>query len=283
MRSFSQGLSDHLAQEVTTLATCWKVTRRDGVVLGFTDHDVTLTLQNVPYKAQTGMTPTAVSSSLGLAVDNLDVEGLLSDASITQEDILAGKYDDAAIEVFLVNYKDLAAGKIQLTSGWLGQVTLKGQQFVAELRGLSEKLQQTIGEVYTPTCRANLGDSRCKKNLAAYTVTGTITAVTGLERFRDAARSEIAGYFSYGTVTFTSGANAGFKTEVREFINGDFSLFMPVPKPLMVGDTYQAIAGCDKRLDTCIGRFQNAVNFRGEPHVPGTDKILETSATRSID
>ncbi|MFN7451682.1 MAG: DUF2163 domain-containing protein, partial [Alphaproteobacteria bacterium] len=79
MRSFSQGLSNHLAQEVTTLATCWKVTRRDGAVLGFTDHDKTLTFQGVTYKAQTGMTPTAVSSSLGLAVDNLDIEGMLSD------------------------------------------------------------------------------------------------------------------------------------------------------------------------------------------------------------
>jgi uncharacterized phage protein (TIGR02218 family) len=283
MRTLSPELAAHLAQEVTTLATCWNVTRRDGTVLGFTDHDANLTYQYVIYKARTGMTPTAVTSSLGLAVDNLDIEGFLNDESITQEEILAGKYDDARVEVFLVNYQNLAAGKIMLTSGWLGQVTLQGQQFVAELRGVSEKLQQTIGEVYSPTCRANLGDARCKKNLAAFTVTGTVSSVVSAERFRDVARSEVSGYFSYGTVTFTSGANTGFQTEIREFLNGDFSLFIPTPKLLQVGDGYQAIAGCDKRLDTCIVRFGNALNFRGEPHVPGTDKLLETSATRSSE
>ena len=283
MRTLSAELAAHLAQEVTSLATCWKVTRRDGAVLGFTDHDANLTYQSVIYKARTGMTPTAVSTSLGLAVDNLDIEGFLNDDAITQEEVLAGKYDDAQVEVFLVNYQNLAAGKIVLTSGWMGQVTLRGQQFIAELRGISEKLQQTIGEVYTPTCRANFGDSRCKKNLSAFTVNGTVSAVASNERFRDAARIEASGYFSYGTVSFVSGANAGFKTEVREYLNGDFSLFIPTPKPLMVGDQYQAIAGCDKRLDTCIARFTNAVNFRGEPHVPGTDKLLETSATRSSE
>lgn len=116
-----------------------------------------------------------------------------------------------------------------------------------------------------------------------FTVTGTIDSVESNERFADAAREEERGYFSYGTVTFTSGDNAGFTTEVRDFTNGTFALFIPTPKALQVGDTYQAVAGCDKRLDTCVARFNNALNFRGEPHVPGTDKMLETSATRSLE
>jgi uncharacterized phage protein (TIGR02218 family) len=283
MHVLSTALSDHLAQEVTTLATCWKLTRKDATVLGFTDHDVDLVVDAVLYKARAGMTATAVTSSLGLQVDNMDIEGLLSDEAIAEVDVIAGKYDYAAVEVFIVNYKDIAAGKLALTTGWLGEVTLKGQQFVAEVRSLSQKLQQTIGEVYTSTCRASLGDIRCKKNLSTFTATGVIDTVQSNERFYDAARTEVTGYFSYGTITFTSGNNNGFTTEIREFTNGAFALFIPTPKALQVGDSYTAIAGCDKRLDTCIARFNNAVNFRGEPYVPGTDKILETSATRSLE
>ncbi|MFZ4124576.1 MAG: DUF2163 domain-containing protein [Rickettsiales bacterium] len=283
MQNVSTALSSHLAQEVMTLATCWKLTRKDNVVLGFTDHDVDIVFSGVTYKARSGMTPTAVTTSLGLQVDNLDIEGLLSDDAITEADVLAGVYDYAAVEVFIINYKDVSAGKLSLTTGWLGEVTLKGQQFIAEVRSLSQKLQQTIGEIYTPTCRANLGDGRCAKNLAAFTFTGTIDTVQTNERFYDAARTEASGYFSYGKVTFTSGNNAGFSTEIREFTNGTFTLFIPTPKALQVGDSYAVIAGCDKRLDTCITRFNNALNFRGEPHVPGMDKMLETSATRSIE
>lgn len=283
MQQLSTALSNHLAQEVTTLATCWKLTRRDNVVLGFTDHDADIVIDNVTYKARTGMTPTAVTSSLGLQVDNMDIEGLLSDEAITEIDIIAGKYDYAAVEVFIVNYMDVVAGKLSLTHGWLGEVTLKGQKFVVEIRSLSQKLQQTIGEIYTPTCRADLGDARCTRDLTAFTVTGAIDTVETNERFYDAARNEVSGYFSYGEIIFTSGNNTGFTTEIREFVNGVFVLLIPTPKALQAGDGYTAIAGCDKRLDTCITRFNNALNFRGEPHVPGTDKILETSATRSVE
>jgi len=283
MQTLTENLAAHIAQEVTTLAACWKLTRRDGMVLGFTDHDANIVMEDILFKASTGMTPTAVTSSLGLSVDNMDIEGLLNDEAITEQDVISGKYDHAEVEVFLVNYQDIAAGKLSLVSGWLGEVTMKGQQFVAEVRSLTQKLQQTIGEVYTPTCRAMLGDGRCKKNLAAFTATGAITAQQTNERFSDSSREEDTGYFSYGTITFTSGNNEGFTTEICDFKNGTFTLFIPTPKTLQVGDTYEVVAGCDKRLDTCIARFNNALNFRGEPHVPGTDKMLETSATRSLE
>jgi uncharacterized phage protein (TIGR02218 family) len=69
--------------------------------------------------------------------------------------------------------------------------------------------------------------------------------------------------------------------EVREYRAKRFGLFLPMPHAIAIGDSYSAVAGCDKRFDTCVSRFNNALNFRGEPHVPGTDKLLETSATRN--
>lgn len=281
MQNLPTALATHLAQEVTTLAICWSIRRKDGVTLYFTDHDADMVVDAHTYMAADSMSPSAVSSSSGLAVDNLEFEGMLSAAAITEADILSGRYDHAEISIFMVNYADPTMGKLDLKTGWLGEVTLQGGQFIAEMRGLSSRLQQTIGDVYTSSCRAKLGDARCGVNLSGFTVGGTVSAVEATHAFTDSSKTQPNDYFSRGLVTFTSGANAGISMEVREFSAGRFALFLPLPNVIAVGDTYTAVAGCDKLFDTCIGRFSNALNFRGEPHVPGTDKLLETSATRS--
>ena len=282
MQNISSALETHLSQETTTLATCWSIARKDGVILYFTEHDQDIIMDGHFYQASSGMSASAVTSQSGLAVDNLEFEGMLNADAIGEGDLLAGRYDHAEISVFMVNYKDPSAGKIVLKTGWLGEVTLKGGQFIAEMRGLSSKLQQTIGDVFTSTCRAMLGDARCTKNLTTFTRTGIITAVEAAYAFTDSSRTELGGYFDYGIIRFTSGANAGLCMEIKDFSAGRFSLFLPMPYSVSVGDSYSAVAGCDKTIQTCISTFNNAVNFRGEPHVPGMDKLLETAATRSL-
>ena len=286
MKQISSALSAHIAGEVTQLATCWKMTRRDAVVFGFTDFDKDITFESVLYKAASGFTPSAVASSASLSVDNMEVEGMISSGNITEADILAGKYDFAAIEIFLLNTADISMGALKLRRGWLGEISLHKQQFVAEVRGLAQRLSQTIGDLYSPSCRAALGDAKCKVSLPAHTVNGTVTQLVSSLTFRDSARSEASAIFSGGKVTFTSGANQGISMEVKEYQRigtayGEISLVLPLPFPLSVGDSYQIIKGCDKTTATCFSRFNNIVNFRGEPHVPGFDRILETAGTRS--
>jgi uncharacterized phage protein (TIGR02218 family) len=281
MLTLTTAFSSHLAQEATTLATCWSLTRRDGVSLYFTDHDQDLLVDGQLYRATASMNPSAVTSQAGLSVDNLEFEGMLSSSAIKETDILAGKYDHAEIAVFLVNYSDTAMGRLPLKTGWIGEVTVQGGQFIAEMRGITSRLQQSIGDVYTANCRAALGDARCGVNLASYTFSGSVTGAEGAYAFSDSSKTQANGYFSGGKVTFSSGSNIGIAMEVRDFSAGRFGLFLPLPSPITVGDAYTVHAGCDKRFDTCVARFFNAMNFRGEPHVPGTDKLLETSATRS--
>ena len=282
MQPLTTALASHLAQEVTTLATCWSIIRKDGVALYFTDHDVDLTVGGQVYEASDSMNPSAVSSQSGLSVDNLELEGILSAAAITQEDILSGRYDHAEITIFMVNYAAPDAGTLKLKTGWLGEVTLQGGQFTAEMRGLSAQLQQTIGDVYTKSCRATLGDVRCGVNIAAYRFSGTVTGTEGSFAFTDASKTQANDYFAGGVLQFTSGANQGLSMEVRDFTNRRFGLFLPLPNLIALGDSYTVSAGCDKAFATCISKFNNALNFRGEPHVPGIDKLLETSGTRSL-
>ena len=281
MKQISSALKAHLAQETTTLASCWKLTRRDGTVMGFTDHDEAISYESVSYEARSGFTPSAVASSSALNVDNLDVEGLLDAEAIAEADILAGLYDFAEIEIFLLNYEDISQGKLPIKAGWLGEVTLQGGKFVAEVRGLTQKLAQQVGEHYSPTCRASLGDERCGVDTEALTVSGTVTIGESRNQFSDSGRSENSGYFAYGVVTFTSGDNEELSMEIKQYSGGQFTLVLPLPYDIGVGDTYEAIPGCDKNFSTCTERFNNATRFRGEPHVPGTDKMLQTSGTRN--
>ena len=286
MKVISTELATHLAGEAMTLAMCWKLTRRDNVVLGFTDHDRDIAFDTVLYKASTGFTPSAIENAGSLRVDNIDVEGMLSSGSLTEADILAGLYDFAEIEIFGVNYTDLAQGTIKLRRGWLGEVSLYKQNFIAEVRGLTQRLSQTIGELYSASCRATLGDGRCKVNLSGHTVTGTVDASASNIQFTDMARTEGADTFTFGKITFSSGANNGLAMEVKEYrhseaVGGQVTLALPMPYPILAGDSYTLIKGCDKTLSTCFGRFNNVVNFRGEPLVPGIDRMLETAGTRS--
>lgn len=282
MKPASDELAQHLASEVTTIATCWKLTRRDSSVFGFTSHDKDIVFDSVTYNASTGFTPSAVANNSELSVDNLDVEGVLDSNTITEQDLLAGLYDFAQIEVFMVNYEDLTQGSLNLRTGWLGEVRFTRNRFFAEVRGLMQNLAQVIGDLYSPSCRVQLGSAKCGINLTSFTATGTVTTVTSNQVFSDSSRNETNGYFSLGKITFTSGNNNGLSMEVKEFASGKITLVFPMPYTVTISDTYSIHAGCDKSFDTCINRFSNATNFRGEPHIPGIDRMLETAGTRRV-
>lgn len=275
MKSISSGLADHIAGDVTSLATCWRIARRDGVVLGFTTHDRALVIDNVTYRAASGFSPSAIAASNAFSVDNLDVAGALSSSAITEVDLRDGWFDFAKIEIFQVNWEDLTQGKLDLVSGRLGEVSITDHRFTAEIRGLAQSLQQPVGEVYSPECRADLGDRRCKIDLAGFTLTGLVTAATSNRAFTDTDRSETDGWFDYGLLTWNTGANAGLSVEVKSFAGGVFTLFDAMPAAIDVGDRYSVHAGCDKRFATCKTKFANVLNFRGEPFVPGPDSMLD--------
>jgi uncharacterized phage protein (TIGR02218 family) len=280
MKSLSPGLAAHFAGGVTTLCRCWRVERKDDVVMGFTDHDRDLAFDSLTYRAATGFAATAIEDQLGLAVSNLDVEGALSSAAITEADLHAGRYDDAAVTTFLVNWAE-ASERVILRSGFLGQVSRGTLAFTAELRGLAAKLDQAAGRIFQRSCAWELGDARCTIDLTAAGRHGSGAVVTVLGAFDFAASglgSLATGVLTRGKLTWTSGANAGLAVEVKAHTQGTgssrLSLFLPTPEPIAIGDTFTVTAGCDKTLATCRDRFANVVNFGGFPHMPGNDFAL---------
>lgn len=273
MKNISVALKAHLASETTTLATCWKVTLQNGTIYGFTSHSADIVFGGRTYAAATGITPSAIASNADLAVDNLEVEGMLDSSVITEADIAAGLWDYAAVEIFMVNWADLSMGSLKLRTGRLGEVKSGRVAYAAEMRGLAQNLQQTVGELYSPNCRAALGDSRCQVALGAWTQTGSITGVLSQESFVTNA-TQADDYYTGGKVTWTSGLNNGLSMEVALYSRGVFTLVLPMPYAINAGDNFSAVAGCRKQfVRDCVGKFSNGINFRGEPYVPGNDQL----------
>ena len=249
-------------------------------MLGFTDHDRDLSIDGTTYKAATGFTATAIEDQLGLAVSSLDVDGALSSAAITEDDLNAGLYDDASVTIMRVNWQAVSQ-RVILRAGFLGNVTRGETAFSAELRGLAARLDQTAGRLFQRTCAWELGDSRCGVDLDAPAHHGSETVASVISNFDFTASgigSFASGVFSRGKITWTTGDNAGLEIEVKAHSQGTpnarLSLFLPTPRPIQAGDTFSITAGCDKRFETCRDRFSNVINFGGFPHMPGNDYAL---------
>ncbi|MDR3373162.1 MAG: DUF2163 domain-containing protein [Ancalomicrobiaceae bacterium] len=288
MKMLDAGLASHLAGHVTTLANCWRLTRRDGTVLGFTDHDRPLILAGQTYAAATGLGTSESVASADLSVGGGEILGALSSAAITDADIARGLYDGATIDVFLVNWADVSQ-ILHERSGVIGEVTRRDGAFVAEVRSLSAALDQERGRIYQHRCDADLGDARCgiDLTLATYRGSGTIVAVASRTRFSAGGLGSFAaGWFQRGRLDFASGANAGTSVEVKLHQVDDglaqFDLWQPAAAIPAVGDAFTVTAGCDKLIDTCDQRFANAVNFRGFPHIPGSDYLLAHPALTAL-
>jgi uncharacterized phage protein (TIGR02218 family) len=255
------------------------IARQDGATQGFTDHDEDILLGVITCRAGTGLSGSEVSQKHGLAVDSSELSGALSDETLNEDDLAAGFYDAAVVELWLVDWSEPAL-RVLLAKGTLGEVRRDGAVFTTEMRGLSEKLAQDSGRLYTTTCSADLGDSRCTIALASatYRGNGAVTALTATSAFRASGLDDYDdGWFTGGKVTFVSGANAGLAVEVklhRKSADVTLDLWRAMPHVIAPGDTFTVTAGCDKRFATCHDRFANVVNFRGFPHIPGNDFVV---------
>lgn len=276
MRKLNGPLFDALKKPSVHLTRCWQIIPEGASPIGFTEHDKELTIDGIVYEPTDAFSGSALVSKDDFSVDNMSIVGLNSD-QITEEDLRAGVYDNAQVFVFAVQYDDLTRGVIPLRSGRLGEVVIRGQQFETEMRTHMQRLQQPIGRVYGIECDVRrLGDARCKVDTAPFTFTGTVAGVSTRASFSDPARTEADNFFKYGTLRFTTGANAGRELEVKDFRGKRFVLIEPMPFEITPGDQYEVIAGCDRTRDTCRDKFNNLDNFRGFPDMPTETEILET-------
>jgi uncharacterized phage protein (TIGR02218 family) len=266
----------HLAGGATTVARAWAVTRRDGAVFGFTDHDRDLAFGGVVFRASSGMTASARLQTTGLSIDNAEAVGALSDPAVTEADILAGRFDGAVVEVWLVNWADVAARVLQFR-GTFGQITRGAGAFHAELRGLTEALNAPQGRVYQTGCGAVLGDAACRVDLTqpGYAAEVAVEQVEGARVFTWVGLTGFDDrWFERGRFTVLTGAAAGLASWVKNDRLGAtrvVELWEALRAPVVPGDRVRIEAGCDRLAETCRLKFDNLLNFRGFPDIPGED------------
>jgi len=279
---FPAGFQDHLDSGSTTLSWCWKIERTDGVVLGFTNHDRPLQFDGVDFEASTGFLGSELDSRVLMSVDNMEVYGAVDSERIRESDIEAGLYDDASISVYLVNWEDVSQ-RILVKKGSVGNVKRGKLMFQAEVRGLGTQLQQTKGRSYQYPCDARLGDSRCGKDLSGPSFTKTGATVSLVNSPSSIVSGSLSAYedkwFTNGKLTFTSGGNNGISREVKRHAKdgatSTLQFWEPFPFTIDPGDTFTVVAGCNQLLSDCKNKFDNVVNHRGFPHIPGSNTIIK--------
>lgn len=280
MRAIPSALQTKLNSGATSLCRCWILTRRDGVIQGFTDHDEDLVVEGVTCRADTGFEGSEATGRLGLSVDGAEISGALSDDTLHEAALASVRYDGAQVDSFIVDWGEPSL-HVLMSRSHIGEVRREGQAFVAELRSLADRLAQESGRLFAANCQADLGDARCQVDLddPDFRGEGIVTALTGTSSFTASGLGDFDdGWFAAGKLTFTSGANQGSAIEVKGHRQDDdavtLSLWQAMAEPVATGDAFVVTAGCDKRFATCRDRFGNVANFRGFPHIPGNDFIL---------
>jgi uncharacterized phage protein (TIGR02218 family) len=275
MRTIPAPFAAKLASGVTTLAHVWRLTRADGQVFGFTDHDRTLTFDGLVCEPAFGARAGAVEKSLGLDIDTASIGGALSSAAIAEDDLRRGFWDGARVDVFKVDWTDVAQ-RVHMFAGRIGEVRRGAQAFEAELRGLQAQLNAPVGRVFSRFCDADLGDARCGKNIetSAFRGVGVVTQIKSSTAFRtDGLEAFAEGWSTRGRLVWDAGGVG--EIAAHRFESGDavLELLDPPGAVLAVGAAFTVYAGCDKSLGTCRSKFANTINFRGFPHMPGNDAV----------
>lgn len=266
-------MSDWFKRDLTSLALCWRLSRADGAVLGFTSHDRDLAADGLIYRAMPGMVPSAIERRDTLDPDTVELAGALTSNLVTAADLNAGRWDGAQLRVFAVDWTSPGDEPLFLLRGVLGDIESDGVRFSAELRGPAVKLEAPVVEETSPECRAELGDPRCRVDLSGRRHFARVVSADGLALVLD----DLPGApddFAFGLIRWLDGANAGLSGVIASSAGDGVTLRDPPAFETVVDTLVELTQGCDKRFATCSTRFGNAANFRGEPHLPGNDLLV---------
>lgn len=267
----SAAAPDWLRAELVTLAWCWRLARRDGVVVGLTAHDRDLVIGGVPYRAAPGMKPSAIETRDSLDAATMDLEGAITSDAIAAADLDAGRWDGAELLLFVADWTAPDAAPVIVARGALGAIERRGAAFSAELQGMTHALDRPVCPATSPSCRAALGDRACRVDLASRVHARRVVAIDGRRVTLDAPPP--AGAMAFGELMWMDGTACGLASPVTGAEGSTLTLAEIPPAPPAFPARVRLTEGCDGQLATCRDRFANAANFRGEAHLPGNDLL----------
>lgn len=261
-----------LDDPVTTATYAWRLERADGVTLGFISHDRDVTISGLRYRAAPGMIPSTISRSDNLDIDSAEIEGVLTSAAISEEDLISGRWDGALLYIALVNWEYPDAEAMPLICGEFGQITHSGDGFTVEMLGATSFLDAAVAPVTSPSCRAEFGDRHCKISRHRHQIELPVTGIADDQIICTGLLGQAARY-GYGELRFLEGANAGLSFPILSGQGDAVRLAEQPLHPVAEAIRVRLTEGCDRNFSTCRDRFANSLNFRGEPYLPGNDLL----------
>jgi uncharacterized phage protein (TIGR02218 family) len=259
-----------LTTEIVPLAWCWRIERTDGATLGLTTHDRDVIVGALLYRAAPGIRPSAIRQAMGLDGDRMDIEGALTAEALSASDLISGRWNGARLTLSIVDWEAPDERSLVVAEGELGEVTIDGSGFSAELRGVDRGLNAPIIPFTSAACRAALGDRRCGVALAPLSSRHSVSAQAGAVLTIPTAPSHVG----LGRVRWLTGPLRGRWADVLTQDGAAITLADAPMLPIPAGTQIMVQQGCDKRAETCRTRFANIANFRGEPHLPGIDLLM---------
>lgn len=289
MREFQADLAASLASGCTSLCRCVRLTRSDGVVIGLTDHDARLTFDGTVFDPADGFEASQESAALGPVAGEWDLKAAFSDERLNQQDLIAGRFDGASVETFLVDWQNTDARDLT-SSGTLGEVTSRDGVFQAEVRGPFAAFDRIRGRVFAARCDAELGDARCGVNLdqLSFRIDRQPSGISAPNVLLfDGLEAYPTSHFDGGTAHILSGEAEGVTIRIRAHEQSDgvatVTLWHAPPATLSIEDSLRLSAGCDKSFASCAQKFANGENFRGFPFMPGDDFALSYPSSEDGD
>jgi len=271
MKTISTDLKNGIANG--TIATFVKITRKDGISFGYSDHDVQIVFDSLLYRPSPSLQNISMHLRNNAEVSNQEFLSTWN-VDLNEDDLKNGLYDDANIDVFLADYTNIAAGTIIIFRGSLGLIQWTDEGFRADIHSLMQQLQRQIGMTYTSKCRHQLFDQfgptivgGCTLVAGSFQYSSSVSSVTNKHNFNINSIGQPDDWVANGKLVWTSGLNNGAEYTVKSFKSDVIELFLPTVFTINTGDTFDVFAGCDKTFATCQTKFNNEVNFGGFPHI----------------
>ncbi|MDR2777415.1 MAG: DUF2163 domain-containing protein [Rickettsiales bacterium] len=278
MKSIGSDLARSLAEHTVDLSKCFKITLKNGDTLGFTEGPKDIRLDDLLYRSCCGFEEDRQTSFSDMTSGNCNLIAIIDNVNVDRREVLSGKFDGAAVDIFMVNREHLDYGKITIIGGFVDSIGIEGEKIRFDIVGVLSVLEKTMGDIYSPLCRAEFCDHRCSLDAQNYTFSGTIASLTSEIEFHTSSESVLEkedDYFKYGLVRFIDGPSASSSMEIKQSHEGNIVLNTSLANGMELGNQFTLVAGCDKKFSSCIEKFQNAINFRGEPNLPRTTKVYK--------
>jgi uncharacterized phage protein (TIGR02218 family) len=279
MKNIGDDLKKSLADSSPSMARCFRIKLKDNSIIAFTEHRSELKIGNVLYKPGCSFEENSgLRAFSDMTSNSYGVVSIFDGVNIKKDEVFLGKFDGAEVNVFMVNYDHPEYGSISIISGFVDSLEISGEKIYFSVAGIMSVLEKTIGDVYSPLCRAKFCDKKCSLAAQDYTFYGAIASVASEIEFHSEdspIKDKAIDYFKYGYITFVDGKNAGSSVEIKQSSLGDIVLNISPVNVMEIGNQFRLVAGCDKKFSSCGGKFGNAINFRGEPNLPRTTKVYK--------